>query len=66
MKTRISKKRLVLNMQTITNLSKTEISEAHGGIDLPPETSKLGYTICVAICWRFTEDPNYCKVTDTI
>lgn len=66
MKTKTLKRRLVLNMETIVNLTKTEFSEAHGGADLPPQTSELGYTFCAQICWRFTEDPDYCKRTDTV
>jgi hypothetical protein len=66
MKTKTLKRRLVLNMETIVNLTKTEISGAHGGIDLPPQTSELGFTYCGQICWRYSEDPDACKLTDTV
>jgi hypothetical protein len=65
MKTKIIKNRLALNKETIVSLSKTEISEAHGGMDNKTALSFLGYTVCGLRCWPVTQDPNFCR-TDTI
>ena len=65
MKPKAIKSRLVLNKETIVSLSKTEISEAHGGLDNKTALSFLGYTICGLKCWPVTQDPLFCR-TDTV